>query len=248
MPRPLRASSPAFAPSSNMLRPRQGATQPCRERARPSGLEPCPVQPLRTRRSSLPSMPPRPPITPWIAARDLAILLLLYGSGLRVAEALSLLARVLPIGATLRVTGKRSKTRVVPVLPAVREAIEDYVAAMPISAERRCAVVRRRAWRSAQPGPRAPIGGGGAATTGLARDTDAPCSSAQLCNPPAGSRSGPARASGTARSREPFLDTDLYGGGRSASAGRVSPRPPPRLSRGPAAQITALKLLPRRAG
>ena len=48
---------------------------------------------------------------PWIGARDLAILLLLYGAGLRVAEALSLTARVLPLGPTLRVTGKRSKTR-----------------------------------------------------------------------------------------------------------------------------------------
>jgi integrase/recombinase XerC len=65
--------------------------------------------------------------TPWIGARDLAILLLLYGAGLRVAEALSLTAAVLPIGQTLRVTGKRSKMRVVPVIPAVREAIEDYV-------------------------------------------------------------------------------------------------------------------------
>jgi integrase/recombinase XerC len=68
---------------------------------------------------------------PWIGARDLAILLLLYGSGLRVAEALSLTARSLPIGTTLRVTGKRSKTRVVPVLQAVREAIEDYVRQRP---------------------------------------------------------------------------------------------------------------------
>ena len=82
---------------------------------------------------------------PWIGARDLAILLLLYGAGLRVAEALSLTADVLPIGATLRVTGKRSKTRVVPILPAVREAIEDYVAAMPLSAARetcRCSSAR----------------------------------------------------------------------------------------------------------
>jgi integrase/recombinase XerC len=63
---------------------------------------------------------------PWIGARDLAILLLLYGAGLRVAEALSLRAAVLPIGQTLRVTGKRSKTRVVPIVPAVREAIEEY--------------------------------------------------------------------------------------------------------------------------
>jgi integrase/recombinase XerC len=68
---------------------------------------------------------------PWIGARDLAILLLLYGAGLRVAEALSLTARVLPVGTTLRVTGKRSKTRVVPVVPAVREAIEDYARQCP---------------------------------------------------------------------------------------------------------------------
>ena len=68
---------------------------------------------------------------PWIGARDLAILLLLYGAGLRVAEALSLTAVVLPIGQTIRVTGKRSKTRVVPVVPAVREAIDDYVRQCP---------------------------------------------------------------------------------------------------------------------
>ena len=70
---------------------------------------------------------------PWIGARDLAILLLLYGAGLRVAEALSLTRRSLPIGTTLRVTGKRSKTRVVPVVPAVREAIDDYVRQCPYS-------------------------------------------------------------------------------------------------------------------
>ncbi len=68
---------------------------------------------------------------PWIGARDLAILLLLYGAGLRVAEALSLTARALPIGTTLRVTGKRSKMRIVPIVPAVREAIESYVRQCP---------------------------------------------------------------------------------------------------------------------
>jgi len=68
---------------------------------------------------------------PWIGARDLAILLLLYGAGLRVAEALSLSAGILPIGSTLRVRGKRSKTRVVPIVPAVREAIEDYARQCP---------------------------------------------------------------------------------------------------------------------
>jgi integrase/recombinase XerC len=68
---------------------------------------------------------------PWIGARDLAILLLLYGAGLRVAEALSLSAQMLPIGTTLRVTGKRSKMRIVPIVPAVRQAIDDYVRRCP---------------------------------------------------------------------------------------------------------------------
>ena len=68
---------------------------------------------------------------PWIGARDLAILLLLYGAGLRVAEALALTSRSMPIGATLRVTGKRAKTRIVPIVPAVREAIEAYARQCP---------------------------------------------------------------------------------------------------------------------
>jgi integrase/recombinase XerC len=68
---------------------------------------------------------------PWIGARDLAILLLLYGSGLRVSEALSLTARDLPMGEAIRVTGKRSKTRIVPVVKAVREAIGEYLRLCP---------------------------------------------------------------------------------------------------------------------
>jgi integrase/recombinase XerC len=67
----------------------------------------------------------------WIGARDLAILLLLYGAGLRVAEALGLTARALPLGQAVRVTGKRGKTRIVPLVPAVREAINTYVALCP---------------------------------------------------------------------------------------------------------------------
>lgn len=67
----------------------------------------------------------------WIGARDLAILLLLYGAGLRVAEAMGLTARVLPLGQAMRVTGKRGKTRIVPLVPAVKEAINAYVALCP---------------------------------------------------------------------------------------------------------------------
>ncbi len=68
---------------------------------------------------------------PWTAARDTAVLLLLYGAGLRIAEALSLTGAVLPLGATLSVTGKRNKTRIVPLLPVVAEAIENYVRLTP---------------------------------------------------------------------------------------------------------------------
>ena len=67
----------------------------------------------------------------WVGKRDLAILLLLYGSGLRIAEAMGLTANVLPIGRTLRVLGKRGKTRVVPVVEAVREAIAVYALECP---------------------------------------------------------------------------------------------------------------------
>lgn len=68
---------------------------------------------------------------PWIGARDLAVLLLLYGAGLRIGEAMALTGSALPLGETLRVTGKRDKTRIVPLLPQVRAAVEDYVRLCP---------------------------------------------------------------------------------------------------------------------
>jgi integrase/recombinase XerC len=68
---------------------------------------------------------------PWIAARDWAVLLLLYGAGLRISEALGLTGVILPLGATISVTGKRDKTRIVPLLPPVKQAVEAYVALSP---------------------------------------------------------------------------------------------------------------------
>ena len=70
----------------------------------------------------------------WVLARDTAVLALLYGSGLRISEALSLKRREAPVKGRdmLRVTGKGSKTRVVPVLPIVREAVERYLALCPL--------------------------------------------------------------------------------------------------------------------
>jgi integrase/recombinase XerC len=64
---------------------------------------------------------------PWIAARNAAVLTLLYGLGLRISEALSLTSDdVLPGQTTLRVTGKGGKTRLVPVLPLAQRAVADY--------------------------------------------------------------------------------------------------------------------------
>jgi integrase/recombinase XerC len=68
---------------------------------------------------------------PWIAARDAALLMLLYGCGLRIGEALALKRDDAPKGETLVVTGKGRKQRVVPVLPAVRVALADYLAFLP---------------------------------------------------------------------------------------------------------------------
>jgi integrase/recombinase XerC len=67
----------------------------------------------------------------WIGARDKAVLLLMYGAGLRIAEALSLKGGDVPLGRTLTVTGKGSKQRVVPILPIVAEAVADYAARCP---------------------------------------------------------------------------------------------------------------------
>jgi integrase/recombinase XerC len=71
----------------------------------------------------------------WIAARDAAVLGLLYGSGLRIAEALSLKREQAPLpntGDAITVTGKGNKARMVPVLPQVAQLIADYIKLCPI--------------------------------------------------------------------------------------------------------------------
>jgi integrase/recombinase XerC len=69
----------------------------------------------------------------WVAARDQAVLTLLWGCGLRISEALALTRADVPPGEALRITGKGGKTRLAPVLEAVREALEAYVAALPVA-------------------------------------------------------------------------------------------------------------------
>jgi len=67
----------------------------------------------------------------WIGARDRAVLLLMYGSGLRIAEALSLTGREAMMDEVVQVTGKGGKQRIVPVLPITRAAVGAYVRACP---------------------------------------------------------------------------------------------------------------------
>ncbi len=71
---------------------------------------------------------------PWVEARDTAVLMLLYGCGLRISEALNLNRREAPVPPNddvLRITGKGAKVRLVPVLPAAVRAVETYLALVP---------------------------------------------------------------------------------------------------------------------
>jgi len=67
----------------------------------------------------------------WEVARDEALLTLLWGCGLRISEALSLKRADAPLSEAIRITGKGGKTRMIPVLAAVRAAVDAYVAALP---------------------------------------------------------------------------------------------------------------------
>jgi integrase/recombinase XerC len=71
----------------------------------------------------------------WRGARDQAVLTLLWGCGLRVSEALALRRRDAPLPQSLRVLGKGAKTRLVPVLPLVREQVDAYLRSLPVSLE-----------------------------------------------------------------------------------------------------------------
>ncbi len=72
---------------------------------------------------------------PWIAARDQAVVTLLYGCGLRISEALGLKGRDLPLGSSLRIIGKGGKERIVPVIAPAIHAVERYLHLCPYPAE-----------------------------------------------------------------------------------------------------------------
>lgn len=71
----------------------------------------------------------------WISKRDTALMLLLYGSGLRIGEALSLTRAQAEKKEVIIITGKGNKQRMVPLLPIVASAIDDYLSACPVLIE-----------------------------------------------------------------------------------------------------------------
>lgn len=90
---------------------------------------------------------------PWVAARDQAVVTLLYGCGLRISEALGLTGADLPLGGSLRIIGKGGKERVVPVIGPAREAVEVYLRICPYPTEPDAALFR--GVRGGALGPRA---------------------------------------------------------------------------------------------
>jgi integrase/recombinase XerC len=87
----------------------------------------------------------------WEAARDEAVLTLLYGCGLRISEGLSLRRSDAPLAEVLRITGKGGKTRVVPVLPAVRAAVDAYLAGVPFVLDADAPLFRAKRGRPLSP-------------------------------------------------------------------------------------------------
>jgi integrase/recombinase XerC len=67
----------------------------------------------------------------WVAARDVAVVTLLYGCGFRISEALGLTRSMAPLPEVLRITGKGNKQRLVPVLPVARSAVDSYLRLCP---------------------------------------------------------------------------------------------------------------------
>lgn len=70
-------------------------------------------------------------LKPWVSARDMAVVTLLWGCGLRISEALGLTGADAPLPNILRIVGKGGKERIVPVVDAAKEAVENYVKACP---------------------------------------------------------------------------------------------------------------------
>lgn len=87
----------------------------------------------------------------WLGARDVALLTLLYGAGLRISEALSLKRGDVPLPAALTILGKGGKERVVPLLAVVRQAIDSYEKLIPFAGTKNSALFLSRRGKAMSP-------------------------------------------------------------------------------------------------
>jgi len=87
----------------------------------------------------------------WLGARDVALLTLLYGAGLRISEALSLKRGDVPLPATLTILGKGGKERIVPLLAVVRQAIDSYEKLIPFAGTKGSALFLSRRGKAMSP-------------------------------------------------------------------------------------------------
>ena len=156
----------------------------------------------------------------WVETRDSAVLLLLYGCGLRISEALGLDRKDAPLDLrrdTMTITGKGNKTRIVPVLPVARQAIEEYLDLCPYVLEDDDPLVRRRQGRPAQRPQHPASDPAPARLSGTAGERDAARPAPQLRNaPPVRRRRSPSDP-GAARPCQPVDHPGLH---------RSRPRPP----------------------
>ena len=151
---------------------------------------------------------------PAMQARDIAFFSLLYGSGLRIAEALSLDVRdaaALRTNLSLTVIGKGSKTRIVPVLPAVREAIEAWLALHPDAQPDSPLFLGARGKRL-DPAVAQKVLRNLSAPRRAAGACDAACAAALLRDASAGRRQRPALDPGSAGACQPVDDAALHRG------------------------------------
>ena len=118
----------------------------------------------------------------WIAARDVAVLTLLYGCGLRISEALGLTGADHPLPEVLRITGKGGKQRLVPVLPVARAAAHAICRALSLSYRSKRSDLSRKTRRRIRARIGSKIHAHGADAIGFARKRHPACHAPLLCH------------------------------------------------------------------
>ena len=151
---------------------------------------------------------------PWISARDVAVLTLLYGCGLRISEGLGLPGDALsdPAARSMPITGKGGKTRLVPLLPAVLDAVAEYRRLCPYALNSGEPLFPRSKRRSAETADRPAHRSTAAGRAWLAGVGDATCAAPFLRHASPVGRRRSQNDSGSSRPREPFDDATLYRG------------------------------------